>query len=374
MSGVVFVTPEVDARPTSGGAIRTLQLLKAIAGALPTEVVVVGHATDAAALRETSGARSVRLFPGAGGLTARRRAAVHRWPLNAARWWTPEAARAVRAASDAGATVVLDHVYLDPYRPPNAAYVLSLHNVEADVQAELPQPAARLARLEHQWDLTQLRRLETQAVRRSRAVVVTVSERDAARLGVQTVVVDNGTAVPVVPPPLPADGRLTYVGSMTWPPNRFAVEWWLERVVPHLPAAAPPLTVVGRMSRAVFGGHGRLDVLDVVPDVAPVLAETSVVVVPLQHGGGTRLKVLEALAYGRPVVSTSKGVEGLPVRDGVEVLVADDGEAFARAVMRVRGDTALAARLGAAGRSLAEAYSWERLGERFADVVRQVRP
>jgi glycosyltransferase involved in cell wall biosynthesis len=93
-------------------------------------------------------------------------------------------------------------------------------------------------------------------------------------------------------------------------------------------------------------------------------------VVPLLTGGGTRLKVLEALALGTPVVSTSKGIEGLDVTDGVHALVADGPDAFAAAVLRVLAEPPLAARLSDAGRALVtDSYTWDAIGRRLLDVV-----
>jgi glycosyltransferase involved in cell wall biosynthesis len=93
------------------------------------------------------------------------------------------------------------------------------------------------------------------------------------------------------------------------------------------------------------------------------------VLVPIRSGGGTRLKVLDGLASGRPIVSTAMGAEGIDVRDGEEALIADDPAAFAAAAVRVLGDPALAERLGAAGRRLAERdYDWRPIGARLADL------
>ena len=106
------------------------------------------------------------------------------------------------------------------------------------------------------------------------------------------------------------------------------------------------------------------------PDVKAAVAGSAVAVVPLQSGGGTRLKVLEALALGTPVVSTSKGVEGIDLTDGVHALVADTPDAFAAAILQLLDDPGLAARMSEAGRTLiAGAYTWDAIGRRLLDVV-----
>jgi glycosyltransferase involved in cell wall biosynthesis len=96
-----------------------------------------------------------------------------------------------------------------------------------------------------------------------------------------------------------------------------------------------------------------------VPDVRPYLERAKVVIVPLRIGGGTRLKIVEAMAMAKPVVSTSLGAEGLAVTDGEDILLADDARAFADHVARVLDDGALAMSLGSAGRRLVErSYDW----------------
>jgi polysaccharide biosynthesis protein PslH len=107
--------------------------------------------------------------------------------------------------------------------------------------------------------------------------------------------------------------------------------------------------------------------------VRPYLAGAAVVVVPVRMGGGTRLKVVEAMAMEKAIVTTSLGSEGIAVRDGVDVLIADDAAAMAAAILRLFGDPALAAQLGRAGRELAiDRYSWPDAGRRLAGLVREL--
>jgi glycosyltransferase involved in cell wall biosynthesis len=169
--------------------------------------------------------------------------------------------------------------------------------------------------------------------------------------------------------------RLIYSGAVTYAPNLEAVVWFQNQVMPRLRASRPdpslwvtgdtgtiPLERLPHRDRVHFTGR--------LPDVKGAVAGSAIAVVPLQTGGGTRLKVLEALALGTPVVSTSKGVEGIDLTDGVHALVADTPEAFAAAILRVLDDSDLAARLSAAGRALiADTYTWDAIGRRLVDVV-----
>ncbi len=150
--------------------------------------------------------------------------------------------------------------------------------------------------------------------------------------------------------------RLVFVGLLRYTPNADAVRWFSAEILPRIRARAPEvrLDVVGKGPTpeiAALAGPG-VEIVGSVPDVRPAMSRASVVVVPLRVGSGTRIKILEALAMGKAVVTTSVGCEGLAVCDDEHVLVADTPEGFADAVIRLLADVALRRRLGAAGRVL----------------------
>jgi glycosyltransferase involved in cell wall biosynthesis len=118
----------------------------------------------------------------------------------------------------------------------------------------------------------------------------------------------------------------------------------------------------------------RIEVTGLVDDLRPHLAEAAVAIVPLRVGGGTRLKILEAMAMGKAVVSTTLGAEGIAHRPGENILLADSPADFAAAVGRVLDDPSLAARLGAAGRDLvASTYSWDAAGATLETFLHRLR-
>jgi glycosyltransferase involved in cell wall biosynthesis len=200
------------------------------------------------------------------------------------------------------------------------------------------------------------------------ATVVSEQERqhlreigcDAQRI----VVVPNGMAVSGAAPVDRRVERLVYPGSVTYSANLDAVRYFVDDVFPLLRGLRPAL------SFHVTGTTDGVDVRDLasvdgvtftgsLPDVEPAIAESAACVVPLRIGGGTRLKVLHAMAVGTPVVSTSKGIEGLDVEPERHVLVADTPERFADQVVRLLDDPALGMRLAQAGRALVEQkYAW----------------
>jgi len=225
------------------------------------------------------------------------------------------------------------------------------------------------------WDIGAKGRVEAGALRRA-GLVVAVSQRDADLLRADSLVVANGVDFPTTVPPLPRDGLTTFVGLLTYRPNSEAVAWWSDEVWPHLRDGHAPLTVIGRDGRSVahrFAGRDGIELVGEVDDVGTWLERTTIVAVPLQHGSGTRLKVLEALAWGRAVVSTAKGVEGLPVVDGRDLLIVDGPADFAAAVRYLRNDHQAAARIATAGREFAEAFSWKRITPLFTSAVLEFR-
>ena len=159
--------------------------------------------------------------------------------------------------------------------------------------------------------------------------------------------------------------RLVFVGRMDYRPNVDAVRWFSREVLPRIREQIPNAVfqiVGGHPTKAVerLAARNRIEVTGFVEDVRPYLKEATAVVVPLRAGGGTRLKILEALAMGKAVVSTSVGAEGIEAVPQRDLLIGDDPEAFASQVVRVIEDKNLRRSLGQAGRKLTEEkYGWD---------------
>jgi glycosyltransferase involved in cell wall biosynthesis len=158
---------------------------------------------------------------------------------------------------------------------------------------------------------------------------------------------------------------VVFLGSMDWMPNIDAVVYFVEAIFPEIKKNAPDVsfTIVGRNPpgsiRSLAEKDPAIRVTGTVPDVRAYVAEAEVVVVPLRVGGGTRIKIFEAMAAGIPVVSTAIGAEGLPVRHGEEVLLADTPGAFADAVVRLLREPPLREKIGRNGLDLVhEKFGW----------------
>jgi len=173
----------------------------------------------------------------------------------------------------------------------------------------------------------------------------------------------------------PAAGSIIYAGSVTYAPNLEAVAYFIRDILPRVRAAVPEavFTVTGRTDGVDLDGLPEADSVRFsgpLDDIRSAIARSWLSVAPICSGGGTRLKILESLAVGTPVVSTSKGVEGLDLVNDRHVLVADDPQAFATAVVRLLRDPKLRRRLGEDGRrEVTRLYDWERIGAAFCSVV-----
>lgn len=175
----------------------------------------------------------------------------------------------------------------------------------------------------------------------------------------------------------PAEPNVFFTGTMEFPPNAVAAQWLARKVWPAVLEAEPKaqLLIVGRRpsesTRALSDLPGVEMTADV-PEILPWFERAAVFALPMLEGGGTRLKLAEAMAAGRPIVSTTNGASGVDVSDGVELLIADTPEEFAAEIVRLLRDPELRVRMGAAGRTKACAkYDWQKLGDEFAAVLEQ---
>jgi glycosyltransferase involved in cell wall biosynthesis len=275
---------------------------------------------------------------------------------------------------------VADFLFAVPNVPLDgrAPVVFFPHNVEHMIWKRLCDTDTSLWRrplLEIEW--RKLRRYEARACRRA-VLTIAVSVADRERLaanapGMRDCDVPTGVDTAYFTPNGTAEepARLVFTGSMDWHPNDDAMRWFIDAVLPRIRAAVPgvSLAIVGRKpGRPLIEAARRaaVEVTGTVDDVREHVARAAVFVVPLRIGGGTRLKIFEALSMGKPVVSTTIGAEGLPLEEGVHLVRADGPAAFADAVVALLRDPARRRALGQAGRRLVEErYGWPQVARRF---------
>jgi polysaccharide biosynthesis protein PslH len=292
---------------------------------------------------------------------------------SAARFWDPELAAHVRAATAESPTDLLQVEYsqLAPYLRTGTARtaVLDFHNIESSLARSYAR-GSNGARARLAWaEAIILRRLERRATAWCDVVVV-VSDQDRNRLPGrprELLVCPNGwdPRMPLAPTSEP---NVAFVALMGWKPNVDAAVWFTREVWPLIrrEAGNARLLLVGREPAPAVRAlsDDSVTVTGTVPDVREYLARSMVALAPLLSGGGTRLKVLEALDAGRPVVATSIGIDGLTDLVGLGVLVADEPKQFARHVTNLLTDPAESARLGRTGNeAVRDRYAWDRVLE-----------
>jgi glycosyltransferase involved in cell wall biosynthesis len=216
--------------------------------------------------------------------------------------------------------------------------------------------------------------------------VLTVSETDrdafGSFLGLEKLtVIPTGVDVEYfqATPGEEAANSLVFTGSMDWLPNEDAIFYFADAILPLIKQECPDvsLQVVGRSPSLKLQALAELEknirLTGWVNDIRPFLVRGSVCIVPLRIGGGTRLKIFEAMAMGKAVVSTSVGAEGLAVRSGENILLADTPNDFAKSVASLLRDPKRRQQLGTAARTLVqENYSWTRVAEDFASTLHDV--
>jgi glycosyltransferase involved in cell wall biosynthesis len=181
----------------------------------------------------------------------------------------------------------------------------------------------------------------------------------------------------------PQPGTLIYSGALSFYANYDAVQHFLAEIFPLILARAPStrFLVTGSIAGVAIDQlpqYPNVEFTGYLDDVWPAVASSWVSVVPLRYGGGTRLKIIESLGLGTPVVSTAKGAEGLDLRAGVDLLIADDPRSFADATLSLLNNPAQRERLSAQGQRAVERYDWASIGRTLnalvADVVRSRQP
>lgn len=300
-------------------------------------------------------------------------------PFLASKYVSPETIRHLHGLIASGRFDLIICDYLAPMgnllelsARPRLPMMLFQHNVESVIfkrHSETASNPLKRALYRRQWKAVE--RLERQAA----AYVdtqVAVSDSDAAlfrEMGMTNVLgaVPTGVDCEFFRPPVQGATRpvMAFLGAMDWDANQDAVRWFTTEILPRIRAVVPDAEFLGigrnppAALRALAENDPRIRLTGTVPDVRPHMAEAAIMVLPLRVGGGTRIKVYEAMAMGTPVISTSIGVEGLDCEHGRNVLIADNADDFAAAVIRLLRDPQQSATIAAeARRHVAENYSW----------------
>jgi glycosyltransferase involved in cell wall biosynthesis len=287
--------------------------------------------------------------------------------------------------------IQIEHFELAPYAGiiggPETIRAIVLHDVLSVAYARMAGVERSLFwRLWRRYNAFRLKVYE-QKLLPAYTVCITVSDRDrdrisgfvkAERISVLPNCVDSA-AKPVLDEPLSGAPAILFVGLLLYPPNADAARWLLNEIFPRVRASLPDCSLY------LVGGEAPHDLRNLserqgvfltghVDDVTPYYARCLVAAAPLRAGGGTRLKILEAMAYGCPVVSTTLGAEGLPVQEGEHLLLADTAEDFARAAVHLLEDPELRSRLRSNARRFVEGgYRWDDCARAQLQLYKELR-
>ncbi len=274
---------------------------------------------------------------------------------------------------------ICDFLVSAPHFPSLSNAVLFQHNVETMIWRRHRDTAPDgLRRFYFGLQADRMFRYEGEACRQSDKIIA-VSDADAntmRSLFGATRIDAIGTGVDLdyfTPGQTPQNATdLVFVGSMDWLPNIDGIKWFVSEVLPLIRRRKPDCSVaiVGRAPhpdiRALVSDDPLIQLTGTVPDIRPYLWGSTVSIVPLRIGGGTRLKIYESMAAGIPVVSTGIGAEGLPVSDGENILLRDSAETFAEGCLQLLSGSSERVRLaGAAGDFVARSFSWDRVALDF---------
>lgn len=269
-------------------------------------------------------------------------------------------------------------VYLDYFL--GIPVVLNAHNVETLLlarQVENERSAVKRFYLRAQQE--KLQRFECMVANRVNHVI-TCSENDREGFtsfanGTPVTVVPNGVDVDYFSPSNvieEVDDKIVFVGGLNWFPNVDGLKWFDEMVLPLIIRKRPAVRihVIGRCEQNFVATHREHFLLEgLVPDIRPHLESASVVIVPLRVGGGTRLKILDAMSMSKAIVSTTVGAEGLGASDGANLVVRDDARDFAEGVIQLIENRAMRERIKYEAREFVmRSFQWADIGMRLRQV------
>ncbi|MFL5823905.1 MAG: glycosyltransferase family 4 protein [Solirubrobacteraceae bacterium] len=392
---LLWVADQAPDSSSGGGGIRQAYLFQALARRYSVDLLLAGSLGDEA-VREAA-ARVIEV-PYRPALWTNRRTLrqplllgitlASPYPLTGylAAPARRELTRALRVEQDAYDLVLVEQEELVPLVPAarSQPWVMTFHNLLSGMlQSEADLASARPRRWFRKREVRKARRLEARALR-AYDHCITCSAEDARALASavedpapeRISVIPNGVDLESFrEQPVPEEPRILFPGTLSYPPNVDGAIWLCSEIWPRVQQAVPEATLVlaGRSPAPAVARLADMAGVEVhadVPSMAEYFERARVVAVPLRVGTGTRIKALQAMAAGRPVVGTSVGLEGLGIVDGVQGRVADDPQSLAEALIEILQRRDLAAELGRAGRRHVEAhFDWNRIGDQLVELV-----
>lgn len=264
----------------------------------------------------------------------------------------------------------------------NAIQIIDSHNVEYDNFKRMTKVKNPFKKLFYHIESHKFYKEETKACSEQDALLVT-SERDIAIFeqsvpGVPKYLIPNGVDATYFQPfkTFPIPHSMVFVGMMKYVPNYDGINFFLDEIFPKIVKEFPnsTVTIVGKNPpKSIARRAGKnIFITGFVEDTRPYIQNASVYIVPLRMGGGTRLKIIEALAMKKPIVTTSIGCEGIDVAHGQTALIADEPQDFADAVMQLFNSKKLSSMLTENGYNLMKKYRWESIGLNIDEAYKEL--
>lgn len=392
---LLFLSITVPFPATDGGRLRVLNLLKQVAQR--NQVSFIALETQPTDREGIEYLRSLgieaHLVPHASrlplaNLRSGSQAVLKRKPLTVARYDVPAFRRMFHSLLKTSRFDLIHYEMLHTgqyHLETNTKSLLSLQNVDSHIWRRLREQTSNPLRKCVFWTQECAFRQFERTINTRFDLVACASEVDRELMegicpGISADVIPNGVDTELYQPSheVEEETALIYTGSMDWFPNEDAAVYFIDEILPAIHIKRPNLKfyVVGqfpseRLKR--YGNRPGVVVTGRVDDVKPYIVRATVYVVPLRIGGGTRLKILEALAMGKAVLSTSIGAEGLNLTAGDEIMIADEPTKFADTVVQLMENNSLRRKLGGNGRRRVEAeYDWRRIGEKLQGLYEGV--
>lgn len=387
---VVFATPYEPEPPNFGGARRIFELVRGIQRNHHVSVISLVSGSSST----DSGSAEIRSIVGvpvsftARDVSTRARRALQLRSLASRHssqyrlYYHPTFQRKLnRHLAASGADVVqLEFSQMGAYRIDSAIpSVLDVHNIEHELVRQMAKSGSAARRLFSTVEFRKLRSEEIQSWRAATCCIATSnadSELVASHTGRDVPIIRNGVDVGYFQSTQAEvkQNSIVFVGAMRYRPNADAAHWFVERILPTVRKSVPEVTfaIIGADPPAeirALADEPGVSVTGTVADIRPWLQSAYIAVAPLRIGSGTRIKILEAFAAGRPVVSTTVGATGIDAGHRTHLLLADDADGFAASVVELLTEPERADRLAAsANRLVRERYQWKNIADRLNEV------
>lgn len=381
----------------TGGKIRSYNILRRLGEMHPlTLVSYYGGERDAeyegALVKEFPGAHSIYTgavdSDGLSGVLDYVRRLPDSAPYSVAKYTHPKVRSAVAEflASEQFDLAICDFLAASRNFPDQLPIPCALfqHNVESSLWGRMARTETHpLRKVSYRYESARMARYERRSLARFHHIIA-VSENDREQLlamdpSCEITVIPTGVDTkkfPVAPPSSATPPRVVFTGSMDWEPNMDAVEYFCGQIWPRILAQHPDAVfqIVGRnpFARVERLASASVQVTGTVPSVIDYLRDATVVVVPLRIGGGTRLKIYEAMAMGKALVSTSIGAEGLSFQNGRDLMLADDASSFSDAILLLLRDGEVRRRFELAAAQLAAQFDWAVVTRQFVEVLEKI--